>query len=424
MKLKNFKSIFCLGIMAIFMSGFSGCDNESEGLISSGGFFSCGLTSDRGVKCWGYGKTGQLGDGEAQGTSAPVDVLAGEGSVERLTDAIQITTGKYHACALIAPWYRPHGSVKCWGLGKDGQIGLGQQALALTPVDVLVDSESGELLDQVVQVSAGYRHTCALSYFGTVKCWGARKFVGDGVHERGFYDPVDVVAGPGSSELLSGVVQIDSGHDRTCALLSTGGVTCWGPTWRSGNPASIGTLEAVEVLDNETSGPLSGVLQVSVGGNHACALLNSKKVKCWGRRAQLGNHTLSGPNFLSSYGAVSVLESEDSEEPLADVFQISAGYHHTCAIMEGSSGVKCWGSGSYGQLGDGDTKYQVTPVDVVASQETPDVPLGRAAEVSAGYYHTCVVSYWGPVSLLGLWKLWTNGEQLESSHPSLPSSCS
>ncbi|MBU6154397.1 MAG: hypothetical protein KGP28_08870, partial [Bdellovibrionales bacterium] len=105
------------------------------------------------VRCWGYNRDGQLGNGSNQNSPTPV-------TVSGLTNAIAVSAGGNHTCALIGD-----GSVRCWGYNRDGQLGNGSNQNSPTPVTV-----SG--LTNAIAVSAGGTHTCAIESGGSVKCWG------------------------------------------------------------------------------------------------------------------------------------------------------------------------------------------------------------------------------------------------------------
>ena len=77
----------------------------AEARFSDGpGSFSCALTAAGGVKCWGFGVNGSLGNGSFEHSAIPVDVIG-------LTSGVaQIAVGYLHAWALTTA-----GGVKCWG---------------------------------------------------------------------------------------------------------------------------------------------------------------------------------------------------------------------------------------------------------------------------------------------------------------------
>ncbi len=72
-----------------------------------------------------------------------------------------VSAGDSHTCVLTTA-----GGVKCWGWNSDGQLGDGGTAPSRVPVEV-AGLESG-----AAAVTAGFRHTCALTTAGGVKCWG------------------------------------------------------------------------------------------------------------------------------------------------------------------------------------------------------------------------------------------------------------
>lgn len=297
--------------------------------ISAGMFHSCALTSGGGVKCWGYNPWGQLGDGTTIDRLTPVDVAG------LVNGVAAISAGGKHTCALTSS-----GGAKCWGNNNNGQLGDGTQIQRLTPVNVF------GLSSGVSEISAGWSHTCVVTNGGGAKCWGINEGqLGDGTNiDRS--TPVDVVG------LASGVSDINSGYWHSCALTTGGGAKCWGVNadGRLGDGTTTVRLTPVDV-----AGLLSGVSAVDAGYTHTCALLTGGGAKCWGGNyyGQLGDGT-----------QIQRLLPVDVAGQTNGVSAISAGGHHTCAVTS-SGEVKCWGANYYGQLGDGTTTNQYTPVDVV-----------------------------------------------------------
>ena len=106
-------------------------------------------------------------------------------------------------------------------------------------------------------------------------------------------------------------------------------------------------------------GLTSGVIAIDTsntlyGGRHTCALMASGSVKCWGanEHGQLGDGTTG--QQLTPVDVIGLTSS---------VSAIAVGVDHTCALTSGGS-VLCWGSNQYGTLGRGTAAIQTTPVDV------------------------------------------------------------
>jgi alpha-tubulin suppressor-like RCC1 family protein/Tol biopolymer transport system component len=315
--------------------------------ISVGLGDTCAVTAAGGAKCWGYNALGQLGDGTTTDRSTPVDVLGLQGTVAAIAPA------QRHTCALMDA-----GSVKCWGSGL--LLGDGTNHSSLTPVDVS-DLQSG-----VTAISAVYDHTCALTNAGSVKCWGfnANGELGDG-STTNRTSPVDV------SGLASGVVAISAGWGDTCAVTSGGAVKCWG--FNANGELGDGTTTS-SPTPVDVSGLQSGVVDVSAGSGHSCALTSAGAVSCWGH---------NGSGELGDGSTTSSLIPVDVSDLQSGVNDVSAGFA-SCAATDIGAAL-CWGYNGFGQVGDGTTADRLTPVDVVGLEggAAPGPPL--SVNASAGH---------------------------------------
>lgn len=122
----------------------------------------CALTTAQTVYCAGFNAFGQTGD---KGPGVPY-----ARPIPGLTTVKDIGAGDGHLCAV-----KTDGTVWCWGLDNFGQLGAntadGGVYATATPLQVVGENGTGKLRD-VVAVSGGFAHTCALTGAGSVLCWG------------------------------------------------------------------------------------------------------------------------------------------------------------------------------------------------------------------------------------------------------------
>jgi alpha-tubulin suppressor-like RCC1 family protein len=254
--------------------------------------------------------------------------------------------------------------VKCWGWNIHGEVGDGTTTDRDTPVDVI------GLSSGVARVWAGHAHACAEMKVGGYKCWGWNTSgqLGDGTLVNRSI-PVDVIG-------LTGATTLSLGFLGSCALMPTGGVKCWGD-----DTLTNGTASAVPV---DSTGFTSGWKSIAVGISHLCAVSTAGGVKCKGLNA---NGELGVGTTTSSSTAADVVGLT------AGVVAVAAGENHTCALTT-AGGVKCWGDNSEGQLGNGLTSMQTTPVDVSG------LSSGIVGVATKGN-HTCALPAIGGVKCWG-----------------------
>ena len=389
-----------------------GCENILSGIaaISAGDVHTCAMAAAGGVKCWGDNLDNQLGDGTRLKSITPVDVCAVASCASALSDVTAVAAGTGQTCAMAAA-----GGVKCWGDNDEGQLGVGTESFRRRPVDVCADAACTSVLSGVAAVAAGAGHSCAVTALGGVKCWGVNGFgeLGDGTTTDSS-TPVDVCADATCDSDLSGVAALAAGGStfvssvgHTCALMSGGGVKCWGDnsTGQMGDGTTTNSSTPVDVCaDAECTSALSGVVVIAAGAGHTCALMSGGGVKCWGANGfgLLGNGTTTG-----SSTPVNVCADVACTSALSGVVAIAAGAGHTCAVT-GLGGVKCWGDNSTGQMGDGTTTNSSTPVDVCADASCASDLSGVAAGASGGSTypcsggHTCALVSGGGVKCWGV----------------------
>ena len=385
--------------------------------VSASRYYTCARLDTGGVKCWGWNEGGKLGDGKVDynsfnlsaavapfipyadeaSSSYPVDVV--DTNDQPLTDAVSVTAGSWHACAL-----RENHQVVCWGQNFDGALGIGKDPVDFDPLNpdwdtlfspraltVVTAAGSQSPLTDVIQISAGSSdHTCALidpdqDGKGRVRCWawngGSEGQLGNGNLTDAYAvapsDPVQL--NDGNNTVIENATQIAAGADHTCALLDTNEVVCWG--WNAygqvGSNSSAGSAPRAEyvLVDNQGTRLTDVKRIVTERGSHTCALKNDNSLWCWGdnTHGQLGQDptlvdkapfAIPGPTNLPGT-ILEVAVGGGGRDPLDNAL-IQYDGMHTCALVETNQGkdVWCWGSNDHGQLGDGTTTDSHEPVQV------------------------------------------------------------
>ena len=212
-------------------------------------------------------------------------------------------------------------------------------------------------INRVVLLRVSGSHSCAILDSGKVKCWGENPYgqLGLGDKKSRGDKPNQMGTSLMYVGIESTVVQLRLGSFHTCAQLDNGKVKCWG--YNHYGQLGYGDIkhrgdDSNEMGDNLPYVDVGGtVVQIELGQSHTCALLDNGKVKCWGNSfyGQLGYGDKNNKGDNSN-------EMGDNL-PYVDVggtvVQLELGYEHTCALLDNGK-VKCWGHNNFGQLGVGD----------------------------------------------------------------------
>ena len=323
--------------------------------IAAGFELSCYLSNAGLVKCWGEGKNGQLGYQVTQGNTTSI----GDGPGEMGSNLLAVNLGTNHTAKFITVGDNPTGS----------------------------DPNN---------------HVCAILDDNSVKCWGGNNY---GQLGLGHTD----ARGNNPDNMGDNLLAIDLGTNReakvisagehyTCAILDNNKVKCWGKNDEgqlgSGHTESRGD-KANQIGDNLLAidlGTDREAKAIATGKKHVCAILDNDKVKCWGEnhKGQLG---LSDTNDRGDN------ENEMGDDlPYVDLGTdktakaVVASHSHTCVILDDDK-VKCWGENHKGQLGLSDTNDRGDNENEMGD-DLPYVDLGKdrtAKYIAADFFYTCVI---------------------------------
>lgn len=191
-------------------------DQRSEVFVqvAAGLQFTCALSSENRLYCWGDNFEGQLADGTQTGSQYVKEATRGDWLFSE--NAVRLTAGASSACVLVAS-----GAAYCWGDNVKGQLGVGDlEVKYLEPTEV-----EGEARFSALWV--GDEHSCGLTEDKRAICWGRNYELQLGFPNTDA-DTADYDT-PGTSvdEGLS-FRQLAPAMFHTCGVSTDDVVYCWG----------------------------------------------------------------------------------------------------------------------------------------------------------------------------------------------------
>jgi alpha-tubulin suppressor-like RCC1 family protein len=275
--------------------------------IAAGGDHTCAILQGGALRCWGRNDAGQLGRGNTANIGDNETVFsAGNVDLGAGVTVQDLALGGFHTCALLTT-----GAVRCWGRNEVGQLGYGNTA-TLGDNEPINNLPNVSLTGTVRKLVAGNTYTCALTFAGTLRCWG-----------NGFYG------------------QLGQNFPGWNGIHTAFGNPNWGD--------SANELPSTLPSDINTG---AQVTDMAAGDFHICALSTDGALKCWG----LGENGQLGYGNLNSLG---IPAAGGVNLDGVTAYRISAGANHTCALRSNGT-ARCWGQGADGRLGRGSTTTQST----------------------------------------------------------------
>jgi hypothetical protein len=187
------------------------------------GYSACAIDSNGAAWCWGYGTSGQLGNGTMNNSLFAAPVLTASGGPQ-LTGVDQISISDNHTCARTT-----NGSAWCWGSNSNGQIGVGNSN---TQTPYLYPAQVTNLSNTVTSISVGSNVSCASTTDGGVWCWGDNSYgvLANGLRTGNAIVPAQIAVGDAGTP-FGGATRVELmyyGYS-ACALKGAdNSLWCWG----------------------------------------------------------------------------------------------------------------------------------------------------------------------------------------------------
>lgn len=283
----------------------------------------------------------------------------------------------------------------CFGKNKDGELGLRHNRNVLQPE--AMKQHKSKIFSHV---SSGGSHSAIVDSHGRLYLCGSALHGKLGLEKLNKVSTSTFTIFPQSNK--KGVLQVECGDYHTLCLLEDGKVCSWGGTLHKklGNKGSTPSLV--------TGIGKAKIVKIGCGDFHSAALNDQGELYTWGGG---GSHFNKGQ---CGHGTFNDAEAPDRVSGLDDkhIVDVACGGYHTLCIAQEDESHLCrvfsWGSGYYGQLGNGENTDVHSPVEVLFRNKGMDGARGADAgdsmkivSVSAGGHHSVLLSEHGYVYTFG-----------------------
>ena len=201
-------------------------------------------------------------------------------------------------------------SLACWGENANGQLGLGNSTDQHSPTYLTIPNGR-----KIVSVDIGKLFMCVTYDNGSAACTGINNEFQLGLGNTTSSTTLQYVTG-----IDVDAYRVDVGQRVGCAHLTNGSVVCWGNDEWGLFGYTTGTESSSTANRYPNFGTGRTAASVSVGFTHACAVLDTGSLACWGKNNKgqlgLGNTTQQWIPVVASN--VSTLHKFTVSEQLVD----------------------------------------------------------------------------------------------------------
>nr|XP_033501994.1 probable E3 ubiquitin-protein ligase HERC1 isoform X7 [Epinephelus lanceolatus] len=324
-------------------------------MIEAGQYCTFSVSADGSVKACGKGSYGRLGLGDSNNQSMPKKLVLEPHRNMKKVSSSKGSDG--HTLAITV-----EGEVFSWGDGEYGKLGHGNSATQKYPKII-----QGPLFGKVVVcVSAGYRHSAAVTNDGELYTWGEGDFGRLGHSDSQSRNVPTLVKD------VSGVGQVACGSSHTIAVAQDGR-TVW--SFGGGDNGKLGHGDTNRVYRPKVIEALHGFIirKVCAGSQSSLALTSAGQVFAWGCGSCLGcgssETTSLRPRFIEDLSITKIID-------------ISCGDSH-CLALTHENEVYAWGNNTMGQCGQGHTSTPITKPKKVLGLEGVSIQ-----QITAGTSHS------------------------------------